>query len=128
MGGVLRRGGLLQITWFVMATIFNLCSYRIVTLGGTGWAGPTPLIAQFVACVLFLVVMLGVFRKTAFIVAAPAAIIVLALGGVLRHVAADTALYASLGTRMTAIAINSFGVVAFIIGLSDALKRRKRRP
>jgi hypothetical protein len=107
-----------QVIWFLAATIFNVLSIVAIADGQTGWAGPTPASSQVIATIMATIIVFGflAWRKT-YLIAASVVLIVLALGGVGRHLVADASAYASMTTWAIAIGINVFGCLAFLAGL-----------
>lgn len=112
-----------QVIWFIGATMFNTLSIMAIEGGQTGWAGPTPASSQLVATVMAAVIVLGFLaQRKAYLVAACLVLMLLAFGGVGRHVVADASTYASTATRVGAIGINLFGCWAFLAGIIHARK------
>jgi len=112
-----------QVICFIAATIFNVLSIMAIADGQTGWAGPTPTSSQVIATIMATVIFFGflAWRKT-YLLAASLVFLVLALGGVGRHLFADAADYASTTTWAMAIGINVFGCLAFLAGIVLAKK------
>ena len=105
------------ILWFVFGSLFNLFSWQSIMIGGSGWAGNTPLQSQVV------LIMLGAIVTASHLIPARRialslkiiAIVILLLGGVLRHFLADSVDYHSSITYVSAIGINLFGSIALCI-------------
>jgi hypothetical protein len=107
-----------QGIWFGAASTFNLLSMRAIAQGQVGWAGPTPLTAQIVATLMACVILLGVVHWIkAYRFAAPVVLVLLFVGGVYRHLVADSADYASSATWAFAIGINLYGCCVFSRGV-----------
>ncbi len=115
-----------QCLWLVAATVFNLLSLRDIKQGLPGWAGDQALGAQMVVIAMGAVIGLGLlgWLRTYRVLVIPVLVLLFA-GGVLRHVIADPASYASATTWAVAIAINLFGSAAFAFGLIAVIRSRE---
>lgn len=110
-----------QIIWFVAATLFNLGSWLAISAGNAGWAGNTPLQAQIFVCVFGMLIIAGLFDAQRVLkYVGPLVVIVLALGGVGRHLIAPSSDYASTLSWAIAVSINVLGVIAFALGVFAA--------
>jgi hypothetical protein len=115
-----------QGIWFGAATLFNLLSMHAVAGGATGWAGDMPLTAQIVATLMGGVVVIGsVGWLRMYRITAPAVLVLLVAGGVIRHLLADPTGYASSTTWALALGINLFGSCAFLGGTFYAWRDRR---
>lgn len=120
-----------QLVWAALATSYNIASLVALNQGEQGFAGDAGTTSSaMVSVVLFtLVTMLGLFDKlTLYRILAPIILVLLLLGGVLKHALADAENYASQTLWFTAIAINTFGVAAYAWGVIAAFRVRTNGP
>ncbi len=107
----------LQVTWFTLATAFNIMSMRALAEGHRGWGGPNAKSAQVVVTLIGLVIAMGYFAwSSAYGIAAGVVAALLVVGGIGRHIVADASDYASGATRWAGVGINVLGALAFAMG------------
>lgn len=120
-----------QLVWFALATIYNGLSLVSIARTGAGFAGDqTATISAMAAVIMFgTVTMLGL-KGWLFLyrILAPIVTVLLCVGGVLKHVNAGPADYASQLAWVMAIGINVFGVTAYVVGSAAAFKVRDAAP
>lgn len=121
----------LQLIWFALAASYNCLSLATMAGGGAGFAGDPPTtISALVAVFVFGAVTLTGFmqRKSPYRVAAPIVLVLLLVGGVLKHVMLGPASYASYDHWLVAILINAFGVAAYALGARVAFNHPSKTP
>ena len=117
-----------QLLWFIMATGYNTLSLFALVEGETGFAGDaaTTRSAMIVAIAFGAVTLAGFctwlkIYKTL----SPIVVIALFFGGVLRHINAGPAEYASETYWMFAILTNCFGTLAYATGVFATNRNKK---
>ncbi|MEP2236625.1 MAG: hypothetical protein ABJM58_07405 [Alteripontixanthobacter sp.] len=121
----LRRALYAQIVWVILASGYNFLSLLAISNGHAGFAGDAATTqSAMVAVVIFgAVTLLGLFgRMTIYKVLSPIVVIVLFVGGVLKHISLGPASYASEAHWIVAILINGFGVLAFAMGTYSSFR------
>lgn len=114
-----RRALYAQFVWVMLASGYNCLSLLAISNGDAGFAGDAATTqSAMVAVVIFgAVTLLGLFKRMSiYKVLSPIVVIVLFVGGVLKHVNLGPVTYASEAHWIVAILINAFGVLAFAIG------------
>lgn len=121
----------MQILWFALALGYNFLSLASMAAGGPGYAGnQVSTVLATVAVLLFGAVTLAGFmrRKTLYKILSPLVLVMLLVGGVVKHVILGPDSYASYGHWLTAILINVLGVIAYAVGARLALLLPKKHP
>jgi len=109
-----------QLGWFAAASLYNSLSLVAMAQGQQGYAGDAATTKSAMFAVLFFgaTTVAGISGRTlTYRILAPIALILLLVGGVIKHFLLGPADYASFVSWVIAIAINTFGVVAFGIGV-----------
>ncbi|MFK7842510.1 MAG: hypothetical protein AB8B54_09620 [Sphingorhabdus sp.] len=115
-----------QVFWVLSASAYNLLSLRAIGRGELGFAGDAATTqSAMIAVVIFgAVTLLGIFgRKTLYKIMVPIVAVALFVGGVMKHVHLGPADYASQQCWIAAIAINCFGVAAYLVGAFTAFRK-----
>lgn len=121
----------LQLVWFLLAVTYNCLSLAAMADGGPGFAGDQPTtISALIAVFAFGAVTLTGFmpRKRLYRIAAPIVLVLLLVGGVLKHLTLGPASYASYDHWLAAILINAFGVAAYTFGARVAFSHAAKTP
>ena len=121
----------LQLVWFALAVSYNCLSLAAMAAGAPGFAGDQPTtVSALIAVFAFAAVTLTGFmpRKRLYRVAAPIVLLLLLVGGVLKHVMLGPASYASHDHWIAAILINGFGVAAYGFGAGLAFSHPAKTP
>lgn len=121
----------MQTVWFALAVSYNCFSLVSMANGGAGFAGDRAgTISALAAVVLFGAVTLAGFlrRERLFRVFSPLVVVLLLVGGVLKHLMLGPVSYASYNHWLTAIMINGFGVAAFAFGAALAFSHSLNSP
>ena len=121
----------LQILWFALALSYNCLSPASMAAGGPGFAGgwATTISALLAVAVFGTVTLTGfMLHKTLYRLFSPLVVVILLVGGVLKHMMLGPVPYASYGHWLAAILINAFGVAAFALGASLAFSRTVNTP
>ena len=131
MKGLFKAALWLQIVWFALAVSYNCLSLASMAVGGRGFAGDqSGTVSALAVVVLFGTVTLTGFirRKTLYRLFAPAVLVMLLVGGVLKHMMLGPVSYSSYSHWLVAILINAFGVAAYTLGVRFAFSRRVSMP
>lgn len=113
-----------QILWFVAASTYNFLSMRAVMAGQKGWAGDTPVQAEIFVLLFGLIILTGFLKsKTIYRFGLPIVLLMLVVGGVIRHLQAPPEAYASSAHWIWAIGINLFGSVMLFCGVATIWRR-----
>ena len=121
----------LQIVWFALAIGYNCLSLASMAAGGPGYAGDQAgTVLATVAVFMFGAVTLAGFmrRKTLYKILSPLVLVMLLVGGVLKHAILGPDSYASYGHWLTAILVNALWVIAYAVGAKLALLLPKKHP
>lgn len=124
---LLKKALYAQLAWFALATTYNGLSLFSIARSGVGFAGDkAATLSALAAVVAFISVTVAGLKGcvTPYRILAPIVTVLLCVGGVLKHLFAGPADYASYHAWVLAILINVFGVAGYAVGSVAAFKMR----
>lgn len=115
-----------QLLWVVLALLYNCLSLLAIASGGDGFAGDaaatgTATLAVFLFLIVTTLGLIGQIRIYPILALLTSA--ALFAGGVMKHLYAGPTEYASQLSWTFAIAINCFGVIAYLAGFASLFHR-----